>query len=90
MTKKEQEAIVSFLREKIVKYNEDARMGLTRQTERADTEFEVLQDLLEKAFGAQIAYVMKTEEDDMIGIYEVIAEYFINLDGKEIQVFEKG
>lgn len=87
MTKKEQEAIVSFLREKIVKYNEDARMGLTRQTERADTEFEVLQDLLEKAFGAQIAYVMKTEEDDMIGIYEVIAEYFINLDGKEIQVF---
>lgn len=87
MTKKEQEAIVSFLREKIVKYNEDARMGLTRQTERADTEFEVLQDLLEKAFGAQIAYVMKTEEDDLIGIYEVITEYFINLDGKEIQVF---
>lgn len=87
MTKKEQEAIVSFLREKIVKYNEDARMGLTRQTEKADTEFEVLQDLLEKAFGAQIAYVMKTEEDDLIGIYEVITEYFINLDGKEIQVF---
>ena len=87
MIKKEQEAIVSFLREKIVKYNEDARMGLTRQTERADTEFEVLQDLLEKAFGAQIAYVMKTEEDDLIGIYEVITEYFINLDGKEIQVF---
>lgn len=87
MTKKEQEAIVSFLREKIVKYNEDARMGLTRQTEKADIEFAVLQDLLEKAFGAQIAYVMKTEEDDMIGIYEVIAEYFINLDGKEIQVF---
>lgn len=87
MTKKEQEVIASFLREKIEKYNEDARMGLTLQTERADTEFEVLQDLLEKAFGAQIAYVMKTEEDDLIGIYEVITEYFINLDGKEIQVF---
>lgn len=87
MTKKEQEVIASFLREKIEKYNEDARMGLTLQTERADTEFEVLQDLLEKAFGAQIAYVMKTEEDALIGIYEVITEYFINLDGKEIQVF---
>ena len=87
MTKKEQEVIASFLREKIEKYNEDVRMGLTLQTERADTEFEVLQDLLEKAFGAQIAYVMKTEEDDLIGIYEVITEYFINLDGKEIQVF---
>lgn len=87
MTKKEQEAIVSFLGEKIVKYNEDARMGLTRQTEKADIEFAVLQDFLEKAFGAQIAYVMKTEEDDLIGIYEVITEYFINLDGKEIQVF---
>lgn len=87
MTKKEQEAIISFLREKIVKYNEDARMGLTLQTEKADIEFEALQDLLEKAFGAQIAYVMKTEEDDLIGIYEVIAEYFINLDDKEIQVY---
>lgn len=87
MTKKEQEVIASFLREKIEKYNEDVRMGLTLQTERADTEFEVLQDLLEKAFGAQIAYVMKTEEDDLIGIYEVITEYFINLDGKEIQVY---
>lgn len=87
MTKKEQEVIASFLREKIEKYNEDARMGLTLQTEKADIEFAVLQDLLEKAFGAQIAYVMKTEEDDLIGIYEVITEYFINLDGKEIQVF---
>lgn len=87
MTKKEQEVIASFLREKIEKYNEDARMGLTLQTERADTEFEVLQDLLEKAFGAQIAYVMKTEEDELIGVYEVVEEYFINLDGKEIQVF---
>ena len=62
-------------------------MGLTRQTEKADIELAVLQDLVEKAFGAQIAYVMKTEEDDLIGIYEVITEYFINLDGKEIQVF---
>ncbi len=87
MTKKEQEAVVGFLREKIEKYNEDARMGLTRQTEKADIELEVLHGLLEKAFGAQIAYVMKTEEDDLIGIYEVIAEYFINLDDKEIQVF---
>lgn len=87
MTKKEQEAVVSFFREKIEKYNEDARMGLTLQTEKADTEFEALQNLLEKAFGAQIAYVMKTEEDDLIGIYEVIAEYFIHLDGKEIQVY---
>ena len=85
MTKKEQEAIASFLREKIKKYNEDARMGLTRQTEKADIEFEVLQDLLEKAFGAQIAYVRKTEEDDMIGIYEVIAEYFINVNYSAIE-----
>lgn len=87
MTKKEQEAVVGFLREKIEKYNEDARMGLTRQTEKADIELEVLHGLLEKAFGAQIAYVMKTEEDELIGVYEVVEEYFINLDGKEIQVF---